>query len=243
MVWCMLKSKKMPKEFWAEAVDCAVYLLHWCPSKSLDKKTQQEAWNGMKPTVSHLRIFRSIVYEFIPITEEEETGELEDMKSKKLKQAMDEEIKSIEKNDTWKLMTLRKGQKAIGVKWIYNANKNANGEVEKWKIHQIDVKSAFLKGLLEDVYYVEQPEGYVVKGKEGIVDYGMFYSTREDFKLVGYSHSDWAVNKDDGRSTSRFLFFLGNNAFTWSSKKKPIVTLSSCEAEYVDATSCVCHAI
>ncbi|GKC55019.1 hypothetical protein Tco_1077764 [Tanacetum coccineum] len=40
-----------------------------------------------------------------------------------------------------------------------------------------------------------------------------------------------------------FLFFLGNNAFTWSSKKQPIATLSSCEAEYVAATSCVCHVI
>ncbi|GKC41903.1 retrovirus-related pol polyprotein from transposon TNT 1-94, partial [Tanacetum coccineum] len=55
--------------------------------------------------------------------------------------------------------------------------------------------------------------------------------------------SDWAGSKDDGRSTSGFLFFLGNNAFTWSSKKKLIVTLSSCEEEYIAATSCVCHAI
>ncbi|GJR31715.1 hypothetical protein Tco_1107947 [Tanacetum coccineum] len=45
---------------------------------------------------------------------------------KKWIQAMDEEIKSIEKNDTWELTTLLKGQKAIGV---------------KWKIHQMDVKS------------------------------------------------------------------------------------------------------
>nr|GFA82640.1 retrovirus-related Pol polyprotein from transposon TNT 1-94 [Tanacetum cinerariifolium] len=78
---------------------------------------------------------------------------------------------------------------------------------------------------------------------KGTVDYGMFYSTSEDFKLVGYSDSDWAESKDDGRSTSRFLFVLGNNAFTWSLKKQPIVTLSSCEAEYIATTSCVCHAI
>nr|GEW31223.1 retrovirus-related Pol polyprotein from transposon TNT 1-94 [Tanacetum cinerariifolium] len=78
---------------------------------------------------------------------------------------------------------------------------------------------------------------------KGTVNYGMFYSTSEDFKLVRYSDSDWAGSKDDRRSTSGFLFFLGNNAFTWSSKKQPIVTLSSCEAEYIAATSCVCHVI
>ncbi|GJZ25653.1 retrovirus-related pol polyprotein from transposon TNT 1-94, partial [Tanacetum coccineum] len=66
MVRSMLESKKMPNEFWAEAVDCAVYLLNRCPSKSLDSKTSQEALNGMKPTVSHLRIFRSISYVHVP---------------------------------------------------------------------------------------------------------------------------------------------------------------------------------
>ncbi|GKA41574.1 retrovirus-related pol polyprotein from transposon TNT 1-94, partial [Tanacetum coccineum] len=83
-------------------------------------------------------------YDFLPMIDEEETGESGDevqqpeifeeaMKSKKWRQAMEEEIKSIEKNDTWELTTLPKGQKAIGVKWVYKAKKNAKGEVEKYK--------------------------------------------------------------------------------------------------------------
>ncbi|GKC39754.1 retrovirus-related pol polyprotein from transposon TNT 1-94 [Tanacetum coccineum] len=35
----------------------------------------------------------------------------------------------------------------------------------------------------------------------------------------------------------------GNNAFTWSLKKQPIISLSSCEAKYGATISCVCHAI
>lgn len=31
-----------------------------------------------------------------------------------------------------------------------------------WSIYQMDVKSAFLKGPLEEVYYVEQPPNFVV---------------------------------------------------------------------------------
>ena len=36
---------------------------------------------------------------------------------------------------------------------------------------------------------------------------------------------------------------MGDTAFTWSSKKQAIVTLSTCEAEYIAANSVVCHAI
>ncbi|KAK2988268.1 hypothetical protein RJ640_003139 [Escallonia rubra] len=48
---------------------------------------------------------------------------------------------------------------------------------------------------------------------------------------------------DDRKSTTGFVFYLGETTFTWSSKKQPIVALSTCEAEYVAAASCVCHAI
>jgi hypothetical protein len=36
----------------------------------------------------------------------------------------------------------------------------------KWKIYQMDVKSTFLNGILEEEIYVEQPMGYVIKEDE-----------------------------------------------------------------------------
>jgi hypothetical protein len=46
---------------------------------------------------------------------------------------MDSEIKSIEANNTWKLVTLPHGVKPIGVKWIYKTKYNEKGKIEKHK--------------------------------------------------------------------------------------------------------------
>jgi hypothetical protein len=35
-----------------------------------------------------------------------------------------------------------------------------------WKIHQMDVKTAFLNGDLKENVFMSHPEGFVVKGQE-----------------------------------------------------------------------------
>ena len=56
-----------------------------------------------------------------------------------------------------------------------------------------------------------------------------------DTTIVGYSNSDWA-SQIHRQSISGFAFFIGNGVVFWSSKKQPIITLSSTEAEYVALT-------
>nr|GEY68249.1 ribonuclease H-like domain, reverse transcriptase, RNA-dependent DNA polymerase [Tanacetum cinerariifolium] len=110
---------------------------------------------------------------------------------KKWIEAMKVELDSIDRNNTWELATLPKGHKAIGLKWVFNTKKDANGNIikhkarlvakgyisgngidfkevfapiarmetirlllaiaanNKWEVHHLDVKSAFLHGDLK----------------------------------------------------------------------------------------------
>ncbi|XP_061367712.1 secreted RxLR effector protein 161-like [Gastrolobium bilobum] len=83
----------------------------------------------------------------------------------------------------------------------------------------------------------------ILRYVKGTISQGLHYSKSDKYKLTGYSDSDWCGDVDDRKSMAGYLFFMGNTAFTWVSKKEPIVTLSTCEAEYVAASWCVCHAI
>ena len=59
------------------------------------------------------------------------------VKDEKWRQAVEEEIIAIEKNDTWELSNLPKGHEAIGVKWVYKEKKNANGDVVRNKVRLV----------------------------------------------------------------------------------------------------------
>ncbi|PNX94522.1 copia-type polyprotein [Trifolium pratense] len=349
MVRSMISGKDIPKVFWPEAVNWAIYVLNRSPAAAIPDVTPEEFWSSSKPTVKHFRIFGCIAYTHVPDAQrrkfddksvkciflgiskeskayrlynpmtkkiivsrdvkfaefekwkwnektepsklhtqdsDEETdkemnngedGEelivqptnehtptnnnsTEDIgtsnsnlnqgrtrrppgwysdydtsivdeesmnlvmfgpcvhqgpinfeeaeKSQKWRKAMDDEIAAIERNNTWELTKLPKNARVIGVKWIYKTKVNDKGEVEKfkarlvakryaqrygtdykevfapvarwntirslsaiaasneWSVFQLDVKSAFLHGELNEIVYVEQPLGYVKKGKE-----------------------------------------------------------------------------
>ena len=55
------------------------------------------------------------------------------VKDAKWRQAMDIEISSIKKNNTWSLRELPTGAKKIGVKWVYKTKYNEHGEIDKHK--------------------------------------------------------------------------------------------------------------
>lgn len=78
---------------------------------------------------------------------------------------------------------------------------------------------------------------------QGKTEFGIQYVRGGEEKLVGYADSDFAGDMDDRKSTSGFVFMLSGGAVSWASKKQPIVTLSTTEAEFVAAAYGACQAI
>ncbi|PKA45938.1 Retrovirus-related Pol polyprotein from transposon TNT 1-94 [Apostasia shenzhenica] len=74
-------------------------------------------------------------------------------------------------------------------------------------------------------------------------NHGIWYKPVVNFKLLGFTDSDWAGFVDDRKSTTGFIFNFGSGAVAWSSKKQNSIALSSSEAEYTAAVSCTCQAI
>ena len=66
MVRSMLKAKHFPNEYWAEAVNCAVYILNRCPTKSIMNRVLKEAWSGEKQFVTHMKVFGCVAYAHVP---------------------------------------------------------------------------------------------------------------------------------------------------------------------------------
>lgn len=83
----------------------------------------------------------------------------------------------------------------------------------------------------------------VIRYVKSTSDFGVKFTRSKEFKLVGFSDSDWGGSIDDMRSTSGYCLTLGSSIFSWSSKKQETVAQSTAEAEFVAATAAVNQAL
>lgn len=61
--------------------------------------------------------------------------------------------------------------------------------------------------------------------------------------LRGFADADWAGDVITRKSTSGYVFQIGNSTISWKSKRQSIVALSSTEAEYVSLCSATQEAV
>lgn len=86
----------------------------------------------------------------------------------------------------------------------------------------------------------------IIRYVKGTIDFGVLFPDQiAEFpaELYGYIDSDWCGDKEDRKSTAGFVFMYGSAPISWGSKKESVVALSSCEAEYVAASTSACQAV
>jgi hypothetical protein len=86
---------------------------------------------------------------------------------------------------------------------------------------------------------------HILRYISGTKTHGVFYPRKKEggTRLLGYTDSDLVGDLNSRRSTSGVLFFLNDSPVSWQSVKQRVVTLSSCEVEYIAAATGACQGV
>lgn len=77
----------------------------------------------------------------------------------------------------------------------------------------------------------------------GTYGLGIFYKKGEKKELIAYTNSDYAGDLEVRKTTSGHVFIISSGVVSWSSRKQPVVTLPTTEAEFMAVASCACQAV
>ena len=91
--------------------------------------------------------------------------------------------------------------------------------------------------------YMENPteqQKRVIRYLKGTTGFRTFYRKGgDDDDFVAYTDSDYAGDLDEKKRTSGYVFLVSFGAVSWSSKKQPMVSLSSTESEFICSFMCM----
>ncbi|KAK8676510.1 hypothetical protein V6N13_142084 [Hibiscus sabdariffa] len=179
---------------------------------------------------------------------------------------MRSEMDSMSDNQVWTLVEPPEGIKPIGWKWVFKKKTDMDGNVQTYKgqlvakgyqqIHaafhdyeilQMDVKTAFLNGKLEEDVYMTQPEGFVTPENAGNVCklqrsiYGLKQASRswnlrfndaiKEFGFIRNEDEPCVYKKFSGSIVSFLILYvddiliIGNDIPTLQSVKAWVVSL------------------
>lgn len=77
----------------------------------------------------------------------------------------------------------------------------------------------------------------------GTTAHGIKYGRTGQKRVIGYNDNNYNIDPDDGKSTTDHIFYYGVSPIMWCLQKQDTVALSSCEVEFMAATTTVYHVI
>ncbi|GJV40439.1 retrotransposon protein, putative, ty1-copia subclass [Tanacetum coccineum] len=134
-----------------------------------------------------------------------------------------------------------------------------------YEIWQMDVKTTFLNGYLDEDIYMVQPKGFVNpkhprknpselhwSAVKNILKY--LRNTKDMFLVYGgnpsielrvecYCDAGFETDRDDTKFETRYVFVLNGGVVDWKSLKKSTIAMSPTESEYIAASEAAMEAV
>ncbi|MCO5561725.1 hypothetical protein L7F22_015348 [Adiantum nelumboides] len=150
--------------------------------------------------------------------------------------AMDEEIVVLDVNQTWVLVPLPKGKKAIGCKWMYKVKHKFDGTIERYKARLVAKEYAQYHDKDYEGNFAPIAKMATVRTVIAVAAAKGWFMHQMDVKnafLHGELQEEVYVEQPLG--------YEDGDAITWSSKKQSTVAFSSIEAKYRGAPIAACE--
>lgn len=167
------------------------------------------------------------------------------------KEAINDELNSLEKNQTWELVPLPKDSNVIGSKWVFKIKHLPNGKIDrfkarlcakgfaqmegvdfsetfsptsrfdtirvilalavqrKWKMLQIDVKTAFLYGNIDETIFMQPPPGLDVTADLVCKLKRSLYGLKQASRCWNKTFSEFLTNYGFKQSSAEPCIFNG----------------------------------
>ena len=119
------------------------------------------------------------------------------------------------------------------LKYLINTQPNITYSVNYLRRYMNKPSSQHMSAAKRILRYIKGTSSFRLRYERG----------KKNYSIKGFSDSDFVGDSDDQKSTTSQSFFMGNFAITWTTVKQNVVTLSSCEVEYIAASAASCQGI
>ncbi|PKI65368.1 hypothetical protein CRG98_014250 [Punica granatum] len=142
------------------------------------------------------------------------------------------EFNALIQNGTWSLVPPNPQANVVANTWKFRIKYRADRSIDRYNAHLVAQGFRQQPGIDYHETFSPMSAKRILRYLRGTISHGLTLHKSSDLQITAYTDADWASYSDTRRSTTGYAVFVRPNLVSWHSKKQPIVSKSSTEAEY-----------